>query len=124
MTFKNIPPAAEVVEFKKPEAVSTHVEKENRTALETLSVKEPSDSKKTKRNEEKKSKRISSKSSVESGVFSLQVAAFKEKEKADGLKKSISGKEKIRKQSSKNPGMDIIRCDSDRLLLKKKQKVL
>ncbi|ABJ79807.1 SPOR domain-containing protein [Leptospira borgpetersenii serovar Hardjo-bovis] len=89
--FKNIPPAAEVVEFKKPE---THVEKENRTALETLSVKEPSDSKKTKRNEEKKSKRISSKSSVESGVFSLQVAAFKEKEKADGLKKSISGKEK------------------------------
>lgn len=53
VTFKNIPPAAEVVEFKKPEAVSTHVEKENRTALETLSVKEPSDSKKTKRNEEK-----------------------------------------------------------------------
>ncbi|WP_061221167.1 SPOR domain-containing protein [Leptospira borgpetersenii] len=94
VTFKNIPPAAEVVEFKKPEAVSTHVEKENRTALETLSVKEPSDSKKTKRNEGKKSKRISSKSSVESGVFSLQVAAFKEKEKADGLKKSISGKEK------------------------------
>ncbi|WP_078131910.1 SPOR domain-containing protein [Leptospira alexanderi] len=94
VTFKNIPPAAEVVEFKKPGVISTNVEKENRTALETLSVKEPNDSKKMKRNEEKKSKRVFSKSSVESGGFSLQVAAFKEKEKADGLKKSISGKEK------------------------------
>lgn len=28
VAFKNIPPATEVVEFKKPEAVSTHVEKE------------------------------------------------------------------------------------------------
>lgn len=53
MTFKNIPPAAEVVEFKKPGVISTNVEKENKTALETLSVKEPNDSKKMKRNEEK-----------------------------------------------------------------------
>ncbi|AVV50195.1 SPOR domain-containing protein [Leptospira santarosai] len=88
VAFKNIPPATEVVEFKKPEAVSTHVEKEN---IET--PKEPNDSKKTKRNEEKKSKQVFSKV-ASSGGFSLQIAAFREKEKADELKKSISGKEK------------------------------
>ncbi|XDD50970.1 SPOR domain-containing protein [Leptospira sp. WS92.C1] len=103
VTFKNIPPATEVVEFKKTS--STAVEKENKSAPETVSVKEPEgskESKKIKRSDEKKSKRISKSSSDdESNGFTLQVAAFKEKEKADDLKKSISGKEKNSKATVK-----------------------
>ncbi|AYV55297.1 SPOR domain-containing protein [Leptospira kmetyi] len=106
VTFKNIPPATEVVEFKKSGTSPASVEKENKSAPETLSVKEPEgsrDSQKNKRNDEKKSKRVSSKSASdeESSGFTLQVAAFKEKEKADELKKSISGKEKNAKATVK-----------------------
>ncbi|TGL95108.1 SPOR domain-containing protein [Leptospira barantonii] len=106
VTFKNIPPATEVVEFKKSGTNPSSVDKENKSAPETLSVKEPEsskDSQKTKRNDEKKSKRVSSKSASdeESSGFTLQVAAFKEKEKADELKKSISGKEKNAKATVK-----------------------
>ncbi|TGL76437.1 SPOR domain-containing protein [Leptospira yasudae] len=105
VTFKNIPPATEVVEFKKSGTAPSSAEKENKNAPETLSVKEPEgskDSKKSKRNEEKKSKRISKSSSdEETEGFTLQVAAFKEKEKADELKKSISGKEKNTKATVK-----------------------
>ncbi|EMY78350.1 sporulation and cell division repeat protein [Leptospira weilii serovar Ranarum str. ICFT] len=103
VTFKNIPPATEVVEFKKSGASATNVEKENKTAPETLSVKEPDNSensKKSKRNEEKKSKRTSS-FDEKSAVYSLQVAAFKEKEKADELAKSISGTAKKLKANVK-----------------------
>ncbi|TGK22996.1 SPOR domain-containing protein [Leptospira stimsonii] len=106
VTFKNIPPATEVVEFKKSgTSPSSSVEKENKSAPETLSVKEPEgsrESKKIKKNEEKKSKRISKSSSdEESNGFTLQVAAFKDKQKADELKKSISGKDKNSKATVK-----------------------
>lgn len=106
VTFKNIPPATEVVEFKKSGTNPANTDKENKSAPETLSVKEPEgskNSKKMKRDDEKKSKRVSSKSASDedSSGFSLQVAAFKEKEKADELKKSISGKEKNTKATVK-----------------------
>ncbi|TGK34555.1 SPOR domain-containing protein [Leptospira gomenensis] len=107
VAFKNIPPATEVVEFKKSNnAASSVSEREPKAELETLSVKEPEtskESKKIKRTEEKKSKRVSAKTqdSEESNGYSLQVAAFKEKEKADELKKTISGKEKNTKATVK-----------------------
>ncbi|EMJ95343.1 SPOR domain-containing protein [Leptospira alstonii] len=120
VTFKNIPPATEVVEFKKSGTSATNVEKEKGPAVETLSVKEPDhskDSKKSKRNEEKKSKRISSKSSLDeqSAEYSLQVAAFKEKEKADELAKSISGTTKKIKANVKRSrnGYYTVRFGSD-----------
>ncbi|MDV6235998.1 SPOR domain-containing protein [Leptospira ellisii] len=107
VAFKNIPPAPEVVEFKKSNNVSSSAsERESKSEPETLSVKEPEgskESKKIKRSEEKKSKRVSAKTqeSEESNGYSLQVAAFKEKEKADELKKTISGKEKNTKATVK-----------------------
>ncbi|MBE8397909.1 SPOR domain-containing protein, partial [Leptospira borgpetersenii serovar Hardjo-bovis] len=82
--------------------------------------KEPEESKtskKIKRNEEKQSKRVSIKSSSdeESDKFTLQVAAFKEKEKADELAKSISNtvkKIKANVKRSRN-GYDTVRFGTD-----------
>lgn len=120
VTFKNIPPATEVIDLKRTKVSSTNVEKESHSSIETLSVKEPEESKtskKIKRNEEKQSKRVSIKSSSdeESDKFTLQVAAFKEKEKADELAKSISNtvkKIKANVKRSRN-GYYTVRFGSD-----------